>query len=84
MLAPLSMYLLISPLAIVPTMEDMLGFSDSCLDAKGRTLVSVRYTLEGFIEGKHIELTQITQVQIPQHACSVDRKDTHILTAVRL
>jgi hypothetical protein len=29
---------------------------DSCLDAKGRTLVSVRYALEGTIE-KRIELT---------------------------
>jgi hypothetical protein len=31
---------------------------DSCLDAKGRTLVSVRYALEGNIE-KHVELTRI-------------------------
>ena len=37
---------------------------DSCLDAKGRTLVGVRYALEGTIK-KHIELTRITPVQIP-------------------
>jgi hypothetical protein len=40
---------------------------DSCLDAKGRTLVSVRYALEGTIE-KHFKLTRITPVRIPQHA----------------
>ncbi len=39
---------------------------NSCLDANGRTLVSVRYTLEGTIE-KCIQLTRITPVQIPQH-----------------
>jgi hypothetical protein len=37
------------------------------LDAKGRTLVSVQYALEGTIE-KRIKFTRITPVQIPQHA----------------
>jgi hypothetical protein len=40
---------------------------DCCLDDNGRTLVSVRYALEGNTE-KHIELTQITPIEIPQHA----------------
>jgi hypothetical protein len=52
---------------------------DSCLDAKGRALVSVRYALEGTIE-KHIELTQITPVQIPQHACIRPPKRTTVAT----
>jgi hypothetical protein len=50
------------------------------LDAKGRTLVSVRYALEGTIE-KCIELTRITPVQIPQHAaCIRPPKRTTIAT----
>jgi hypothetical protein len=52
---------------------------DSCLGAKGRTLVSVRYALEGTIE-KHIELTQITPVQIPQHARVRPPKRTTVAT----
>jgi hypothetical protein len=52
---------------------------DSCLDAKGRTLVSVRYALEGNIE-KHVEVTGITPVQIPQHACVRPPKRTTIAT----
>jgi hypothetical protein len=52
---------------------------DSCLDAKGRTLVSVRYSLEGTME-MCIELTQITPVQIPQHACVHPPKRTIIAT----
>jgi hypothetical protein len=49
------------------------------LDAKGRTLVSVRYALEGTIK-KCIELTPITPVQIPQHACVRASKRTTIAT----
>jgi hypothetical protein len=40
---------------------------DSYLDAKGRTLVSVQYALVGTME-KHIKLTRITPIAIPQHA----------------
>jgi hypothetical protein len=49
------------------------------LDAKGRTLVSVRYALEGNIE-KHVKRTRITPVQIPQHACVCPPKQTTIAT----
>jgi hypothetical protein len=52
---------------------------DSCLDAEGRTLVSVRYALEGNIK-KHVELTRITPVQIPQYACVCPPKRTTIAT----
>jgi hypothetical protein len=50
---------------------------ESCLDAEGRTLVSVRYAVEGNTE-KHIELTRITPVQIPQHAFARPPKRTTI------
>jgi hypothetical protein len=41
--------------------------------------VSVPYALEGNIE-KHVELTRITPVQIPQHACICPPKRTTIVT----
>jgi hypothetical protein len=50
---------------------------ESCLDAEGRTLVSVRYAVEGNIE-KHIELTRITPLQIPQHAFARPPKRTTV------
>jgi hypothetical protein len=49
------------------------------LDAKGRTLVSVRYALEGSIE-KNVELARITPVQIPQHASVRPLQRTTIAT----
>jgi hypothetical protein len=52
---------------------------DTCLDAEERTLVSVGYALEGNIE-KHVELTRITPVRIPQHACVRPPKQTTIAT----
>jgi hypothetical protein len=52
---------------------------DSCLDAEGRTMVSVRYALEGNIE-KHVELTRITPSEFPHHACARPPKQTTIAT----
>jgi hypothetical protein len=52
---------------------------ESSLDAKGRTLVSVQYALEGSIE-KNVELARITPVQIPQHASVRPRRRTTITT----
>jgi hypothetical protein len=52
---------------------------DCCLDDNGRTLVSVRYALEGNTE-KHIELTRITPIEIPQHARARPPKRTTIAT----
>jgi hypothetical protein len=52
---------------------------DSCLDAEGRTLVSVWYALEGNIEN-HVELTRITPREIPQHAGARPPKRTTITT----
>jgi hypothetical protein len=52
---------------------------DSCLDAEGKTSVSVRYALEGNIE-KHVELTRITPGQITQHTCVRPPKQTTIAT----
>ena len=40
---------------------------DSYLDAKGRTLVNVRYALDGTSE-KQVQLTRITPLEIPQHS----------------
>jgi hypothetical protein len=53
--------------------------AESSLDAKGRTLVSVRYALEGSME-KNIELAPITPVQIPQHASVRPPRPTTIAT----
>jgi hypothetical protein len=52
---------------------------NSCLDAEGRTLASVRYALEGNIE-KHVELTRIMPRKIPKHACARPPKRTTIAT----
>jgi hypothetical protein len=49
-------------------MEDMLRLSTLTWMPKKRTLVSVQYALEGTMK-KHIELTQVTPIEIPQHAC---------------
>jgi hypothetical protein len=50
---------------------------NSYVDAKGRALVNVRYALEGTME-THIELTRISPVEIPQHACGRPPKRTVI------
>jgi hypothetical protein len=39
------------------------------VDDKGRTLVNVKYSLANTME-KHIQLTRVTHVPIPQHACA--------------
>jgi hypothetical protein len=54
---------------------------ESSLDAKGRTLVSVRYALEGSME-KNGELARITPVQIPQHASVRPPQRTTTITTI--